>query len=232
LGAGSAGGKQTALIDNVRLNTVVGAAHHFAVSAPAGATAGTPFSVMLTVQDVYNNTVTGYAGTVHFSSADPYGANLPADYTFGAADQGQHTFAAGAALYTAGAWDVTAADTGGGIAGTTNVSIVAAAAHHLVFLQPPTETAAGQTISPAVTVAIVDQYGNVETEDNSDIVTLSLGNNPGGGTLSGTLTVTVVNGVATFGDLSIDMAGIGYTLHVSIGGAVPDMDSDLFAITM
>src|SRR5262249_27814532 len=72
-GAGIAGGKETALIDNVRLNTVVGAADHFAVSAPAGATAGTPFSVMVTVQDAYNNTVTGYTRTVHFSSADPYG---------------------------------------------------------------------------------------------------------------------------------------------------------------
>jgi hypothetical protein len=232
LGSGSAGGKETALIDNVRLNTVVGAADHFAVSAPAGATAGTPFSVTVTVQDAYNHTVTGYTGTVHFRSADPYGANLPADYTFRAADQGQHTFAAGAALYMAGAWDVTAADTGGGIAGTTYLSIVAAAADHLVFQQPPTDTGAGQTISPAVTVAIVDRYGNVETGDNSDSVTLSLGNNPGGGTLSGTLTLMVVNGVAAFGDLSIDMPGIGYTLHVSIGGAVPDMDSDPFTITM
>jgi len=232
LGAGSAGGKETALIDNVRLNTAPGAPDHFAVSAPAGATAGTPFSVMVAVQDAYNNRVAGYTGTVHFSSADPYGTNLPADYMFRATDQGQHTFAAGAALYTAGTWDVTAADTGGGIAGTTYVSIVAAAAHHLVFQQPPTDTAAGQTISPAVTIEIVDQYGNVETGDNSDSVTLSLGNNPGGGTLSGTLTVTVVNGVAVFSDLSIDMAGIGYTLHVSIGGAVPDMDSDPFTITM
>jgi hypothetical protein len=232
LGAGSPGGKQTALIDNVRLNTVVGAADHFAVSAPAGATAGTPFSVVVTVQDAYNNTVTDYTGTVQFSSGDPYGASLPDDYTFTAADQGQHTFAAGATLYTAGTWDVTAADAGGVISGTTNVDVVAAAADHLVFLQPPTDTAAGQTISPAVTVAVVDQYGNVVTGDNSDSVTLSLGNNPGGGTLSGTVTVTVVNGVAAFGDLSIDMPGVGYTLHVSIGGAVPDMDSNPFTITM
>jgi hypothetical protein len=220
------------LIDNVRLNTVVGAADHFAVSAPAGETAGTPFDVMVTVQDAYNNTVTGYTRTVHFSSADPYGATLPADYTFTAADHGQHIFAAGAALYTAGAWDVTAADTGGGIAGTTYVSIVAAAADHLVFQQPPTDTAAGQIIGPAVTVAIVDPYGNVVT-NYSGTVTLSLNDNPmTGATLSGTLTATVVSGVATFGDLSIDMAGIGYTLHVSIGGAVPDMDSDPFTITM
>ena len=43
-------------------------------------------------------------------------------------------------------------------------------------------------------------------------MTLSLGNNPGGGTLSGTLTVAAVNGVATFNNLSINAAGSGYTL--------------------
>jgi hypothetical protein len=36
------------------------------------------------------------------------------------------------------------------------------------------------------------------------------------GTLSGTRTVTAVNGVATFSDLSIDQPGNGYTLVVSV----------------
>jgi hypothetical protein len=44
-------------------------------------------------------------------------------------------------------------------------------------------------------------------------VTLSLGTNPSGGTLRGTLTVNVSGGIATFSDLSIDLAGVGYTLH-------------------
>jgi hypothetical protein len=63
-------------------------------------------------------------------------------------------------------------------------------------------------------------------------VTLSLGVNPSGGTLSGTLTVTVVNGVATFSDLAIDRAGVGYTLHATGGGGLPDRDSAPFAITL
>jgi hypothetical protein len=72
----------------------------------------------------------------------------------------------------------------------------------------------------------------VETGDNSDTVTLALGVDPSGGTatLSGTLTVTVVNGVATFGDLAIDTPGMGYTLHATIGGGVPDIDSAPFNI--
>jgi hypothetical protein len=35
--------------------------------------------------------VTGYTGTVHFSTNDPR-ATLPTDYTFTAADAGVHTF--------------------------------------------------------------------------------------------------------------------------------------------
>jgi hypothetical protein len=81
-----------------------------------------------------------------------------------------------------------------------------------------------------VLVAVVDAFGNVETGDNSDTVTLSLGVNPSVGTLSGTLTVTVVNGVATFSDLAIDLAGDGYTLHATTSGLM-DADSGAFRIT-
>jgi hypothetical protein len=103
--------------------------------------------------------------------------------------------------------------------------------HPLMVGANQVDTPAGQTITPAVLVAVVNAFGNVETSDNSDTITLSIGANPGGGTLSGTLTVTVVNGVATFNDLSIDLAGAGYTLHATIGGGVPDLDSNPFNIT-
>jgi hypothetical protein len=151
-----------------------------------------------------------------------------AQYTFQPADMGQRTF--NIAVYVAQTLGVTGTDPATGITGMTSFVITPAAADHLVFLQPPTDTAAGQTINP-VSVAIVDLYGNVETADNTDVVTLSLSTNPGGGTLSGTLMLTVVNGVATFGDLSIDMPGMGYTLHATVGGGLPDIDSGPFNIT-
>ena len=47
----------------------------------------------MTAQDAYGNTVTNYAGTVHFTSSDPL-AVLPADYTFAAANLGKHAFTA------------------------------------------------------------------------------------------------------------------------------------------
>jgi hypothetical protein len=126
----------------------------------------------------------------------------------------------------------TLAASGSGFAALTSggFTISAAAADHLLFLQQPTDTAAGQTISPVI-VEVVDQFGNVVTGDNTDTVTLSIGVNPSGGTLSGTLTVTVSGGVDTFGDLSIDMAGGGYTLHATIGGSLPDIDSNPFNVT-
>jgi hypothetical protein len=49
-------------------------------------------------------------------------------------------------------------------------------------------------------------------------VTVAIKSNPGGGSLSGTLTAVTVNGVATFGDLRIDKAGTGYTLSVGAAG--------------
>jgi murein DD-endopeptidase MepM/ murein hydrolase activator NlpD len=202
---------------------------HFTISAPAVATAGTAFDFAVTAQDDHGNRAAGYTGTVHFTSADPYGAAVPVDYSFEPGDAGTHTFAGGATLYTAGAWDVTATDTTSGITGSAFVNVTAATADHLRFSQPPTDTPAGQTMSPVV-VQVVDPFGNLVT-NYSGMVTLSIGMNPSGGMLSGTLTVTVVNGVATFSDLSIDLAGTGYTLHATIGGGLPDIDSDPFNIT-
>jgi len=49
------------------------------------------FSLTITIQDAYGNIVTGYTGTVHFTSTDNK-ATLPSNYTFTASDQGVHTF--------------------------------------------------------------------------------------------------------------------------------------------
>ena len=49
-------------------------------------------------------------------------------------------------------------------------------------------------------------------------MTVALGNNPGGATLGGTLTAPVVDGVATFSDLTLSQPGTGYTLTVTVSG--------------
>ena len=67
------------------------AASQLIIGGLPGVTHGVAFSLTLTLEDAYGNVVTGYVGTVHFSSSDST-ATLPANYTFTAADAGQHTF--------------------------------------------------------------------------------------------------------------------------------------------
>jgi hypothetical protein len=63
----------------------------------------------------------------------------------------------------AGSGYTLAASSSGLIGATSNsFAITPGAAHHLLFVQQPTDTAGGATIT-AVTVAIVDQFGNVLT---------------------------------------------------------------------
>jgi hypothetical protein len=97
----------------------------------------------------------------------------------------------------------------------------------LTFTQPPVTTSAGSPM-PAVRVAIQDASGNTVTSSTAQ-VTLAIGANPGSGTLSGTTTVSAVNGVAVFSTLSIDKAGNGYTLTAASSG-LADATSPAFDI--
>src|SRR5439155_24990832 len=58
-------------------------------------------------------------------------------------------------------------------------------ATQLIFTQQPTTTVAGAPISPAVRVTALDAAGN-PVSSFTGTVTVALGNNPGGSTLSGT----------------------------------------------
>ena len=99
---------------------------------------------------------------------------------------------------------------------------------HLAFMVPPSNTVAGTVIVPPVLVCAIDGSGNVDTTFTG-LVTMVLGSNPGGGTLSGTLSKAAVRGCASFSDLSIDKAGAGYTLAVSFPG-IPGAMSTAFTI--
>ena len=97
------------------------------------------------------------------------------------------------------------------------ITLTAGAASKLAFTTQPSATTAGAAITPAVRVTIQDALGQTAS-GATNAVTLALGSNPGGGTLSGTTTVNAVNGVATFANLSINNAGTGYTLAASAAG--------------
>ena len=91
--------------------------------------------------------------------------------------------------------------------------------------QPRTALAAAQF---QVSVAVQDISGSNVTLGR-DSVTLSLGANPGGGTLSGSLTVLTVGGIAHF-EVQVDQPGSGYTLVASAGG-LSEATSTSFAIS-
>jgi hypothetical protein len=75
---------------------------------------------------------------------------------------------------------------------------------------------------PPVSVQVLD--GNGDPIPTSTIpVTVSILNNAGGGTLAGTLTVNAIGGTASFPGISIDKAGLGYTL--SAGTTVAAIDA-------
>jgi hypothetical protein len=129
----------------------------FALSASSATTAGSAALVTVTALDASGNILTGYLGTVYFSSSDQH-AGLPAGYTFTAADQGSHTFVV--VLQTAGNQTVTATDYADGIDAQASLPVVSAAAASFV-LGAPTAAVAGAPAS--LTVTAYDAYGNVVT---------------------------------------------------------------------
>ena len=90
-------------------------------------------------------------------------------------------------------------------------SVAPAAASKLVVSGPSSIDATRQF---AVDVHASDPFGNYVPSTPTNSVTVSLGSNPGGATLDGTLTLPMVGGAVTFANLTLDRAGIGYVLRV------------------
>jgi hypothetical protein len=126
--------------------------------SPAPAVAGVVRSVTVSAFDSAGNPDPLYTGTVRFASTDAQ-ADLPADYTFTAADHGVHTFSV--TLKTAGSqsisvWDVTTSSST-----TSSVQVTPAAASTLTVTGPTNAIAAGQAAS--ISVEAFDPFGNLAT---------------------------------------------------------------------
>jgi len=129
-----------------------------AVTTPALATAGTGFSVTVTIQDAYGNTATGYVGTIRFTSNDAQ-AVLPPNYTFTSGDAGVRVFTT--TLKTAGTKTLTATDTvTASITGSASVSVKAGAAVRVSVVAP---TSVSRRVAFNMTVTLFDAYNNIAT---------------------------------------------------------------------
>ena len=149
------------LTATANLNVTPGAMSTLLVAGlPSLTTAGDSHTVTVTARDFFGNVVTGYAGTLHFSSSDPAAA-LPADYSFTSADAGTHSFD-GVVLKTAGAHSFNVFDAAILTLGASRGVSVSPAAAAVLFLSGiPERVSAGNSFG--VTVTAKDAYGNSAT---------------------------------------------------------------------
>ena len=105
--------------------TINAAATKFVLSVPSNITAGTPFTVKLTVLDAYGNGVQNYFGTVRLGNTAGI-AGLPANYAFNSLDRGVHSFTL--TLTTTGNQTLSVTDLGNALLSASSAVSVKAAA--------------------------------------------------------------------------------------------------------
>src|SRR5205823_920318 len=201
---------------------------------PSNALAGAAITpaVQVVAHDAQGNTATGFSGNVTMALGANPGSGTLAGTTTVAAASGVATFASLSIDKVGTGYTLTAVDPGEGLSGATSTAfnITPGPVTQLVFTVQPSTAVAARTISPAVQVAARDAQGNLVSAFTGS-VTVALGTNPSGGTLAGTTTVTAAGGVATFGTLSVDKVGTGYTLTATAPG-LSGATSSAFTVTV
>ncbi len=199
---------------------------------PGSVTAGAPITPGVEVRalDLLGNLATGFSGNVTVaisSGTGTPGATLGGTITVPAAS-GVATFS-GLTIDKAGTGYTLAATASGVSAATTSAfDIMVGAATKLVFSTQPGNTVAGVALGP-VSVTAQDAAGNTVPGFTGNVA-VAIATNPSTGTLSGLATVAATAGIATFGSLSIDKSGAGYTLAATASG-LTDAASATFNIT-
>src|SRR3989442_7109254 len=116
--------------------------------------------------------------------------------------------------------------------GGSHTSPTGSASIRLAFTAQPTDAMKDSIIKPPVQVTVFDSAGNILTSFAGDVA-LAIGNDPGvlKARLSGRSQAAASAGVATFGDLSVDQLGNGYTLIATIEAGSVTKESTPFNIT-
>ena len=188
----------------------------------------TPFALALKakVLDAFGNVVPGAAVTF---VAPASGASA----TFGGAAivitglDGIATSPILTANGAAGTYNVTATATGASSAAFSLTNLAAVPKTVTFIRQPPSSTAAGSAMTPAIIVQVQDEFQN--SLPGVQVAMLLEGPSQ---VLAGTTTrITAANGQAIFNDLSITQAGTGYQLDAVAIGSSAEAFSNSFAIT-
>ena len=183
-------------------------------------TAGAPLAITVAAQDGAGHTDATFTGIIALAiQTNPTSATLAGTSSKAAASGTASFGGAGEASIAKPGTGYTLRASSGTLASDDSqpFDIVSGAAAKLVFNISPSNSTAGVAFPTQPTVEVQDAAGNIVTTYNGN-VTVAIGTNPGGGTLSGTATVAVSSGQATFTGLSINKAGTGYTLVASSTG--------------
>ena len=204
--------------------------HHFNVTASTlTPTAGTVFNITVTAVDEYNNTITNYLGTVHFTTTDSNtNVVLPGDYTFAPGDSGTYTFG-GVILCTAGSQTIYVEDTSNPLIKgslTLNVQPEPLASCSFQFDPIGPQTRGNPFL---ITIKVVDSFGNVNQSFSG------IGFNADLTSSAGTVTPSTVgpftNGVWS-GNITLDTASNTMTITASDPGlTVGNGTSNTFTVS-
>jgi streptogramin lyase len=195
---------------------------------PSSVNAGNPFGLTVTAEDGSGNPITSFNDTVTVGLANNPGGTTLGGPTTATASNGVAVFSGlmlnkAAIGYMLDAYASNASGLGGTV--TSAMTVTPLAASQLVITQQPSATAtAGQPFATQPVISEEDAFGNVETGDNSTVVTAALAS--GTGPLLGTTTVTLTGGVAAFTNLA-DNEAETLTLQFSGGGFPPVTSSSI-----
>jgi len=197
---------------------------------PSDAVAGVPLApaVTLEVQDEFGNLVADDASLVTVALGTNAGGATLGGQTGVEAVNGKITLDNLLLDRTGVGYTLSVSCAGLAGALTLPFDVLPSLPTRLIVVTQPSDAVAGATMQPGVQIAVQDAYGNNVAANVA--VTLSIGANPGGASLSGTTTVTVDEGLATFSNLQLDRAATGYTLVANSPGLI-GMTTSTFDVT-
>lgn len=199
--------------------------NYFAVTGNSSQTAGVAQIITVTMYDAYNNIATSYTGdkslTFSGASASFYGNNPTVNSTvFGDATTVAFTngVASTASMILTAALNTTVTVSGDAINTASGLGLTVDVNHNIatnlrIDQQPSSYVRAGNPLEVQPEISIRDAYGNIAITDNTTLITASA-NGTVGNELFGTRTLTAIDGVVSYTDLSyrlMETITIGFT---------------------
>ncbi len=219
----------TRVADSAAFTVTPGAMASLAfTTTPAGATGGSAFTTqpVVTALDAEGNVATGYAGTITLSFRSP-GPSGTLHGCLQSRNAGVVTFS-GCAIDEADTGYRLRAKDGTPQVDSSSFNVTVGPLAKLAFTTQPSGAVAATAFTTQPKVTAQDLGGNTVTS-YAGTVTLTIGTNPGGGTLSN-CSQTRSNGVVSFSGCRIEKSGVGYVLHAA-DGALIAADSSAFTVT-